>query len=530
MEEEQLILRLESKATIDNTILAPGDIIQVPKFIAKELRGLATITQEEPHMRYDNGKVSVLIDTKPDALQQQRADVRFRILRFLNNKERDSASEYMAQYIQDKMNIYTLADDKQPEVWIYHNGIYISNGITYIKEEMRNIMLDNYTGHYGNLVMEKIMLDTIIDKEDFFNNCYIDEVAVQNGLLNLETGELTDFTPDRIHFQKLPVIYNPEKDCPMIKKFFKDILKNDEDIPVVQEVFGYLLLKEYRIEKAVMLSGSGRNGKSKFMDLIKRFLGPENCSSISLQDFDKIRFNMSEVHNKLANISGDLDRTALKHTGSFKQLVGRDLITGNRKNKTNIYFENYAKMIFAANELPITYDLTPAFFNRWIILEFPYTFLAREEIEEGMETIWIRERNPDIIREITTPDELSGLLNWAIAGLKRLLEKKDFSNSKSVEETKTLWLRKSDSFTAFCLDRIEEEYGSTIRKGELRFRYSEYCKKHKVRSIGDKGISEILSREYGAYEGRENDYNRTRVWEGIKFKDTTPKYADWVEK
>ena len=54
-------------------------------------------------------------------------------------------------------------------------------------------------------------------------------------------------------------------------------------------------------------------------------------------------------------------------------------------------------------------------------------------------------------------------------GLKRLFSQKDFSYSKSVDEVKTMWLRKSDSFSAFCMDEIEEEYGSIILKSGVEF-------------------------------------------------------------
>ena len=57
--------------------------------------------------------------------------------------------------------------------------------------------------------------------------------------------------------------YDPTKKCPNILKHFNDILQDADDVKVMLELFGYLLLKEYRIEKAFMFVGFGRNGKSK---------------------------------------------------------------------------------------------------------------------------------------------------------------------------------------------------------------------------------------------------------------------------
>ena len=41
------------------------------------------------------------------------------------------------------------------------------------------------------------------------------------------------------------ITYNPEKDCPTIKKHFQTVLKTEDDVKVMQEIVGFLLLKEY---------------------------------------------------------------------------------------------------------------------------------------------------------------------------------------------------------------------------------------------------------------------------------------------
>ena len=123
-----------------------------------------------------------------------------------------------------------------------------------------------------------------------------------------------------------------------------------------------------------MFSGSGRNGKGKTVELMKRFIGAQNCANITLQSLEKDNFSMGELFNKMANLGADISSSALKETGKFKNLTGHDLVSAQRKFLTQVHFVNYAKMIFCANELPQTSDITIAFFNRWIIIDFPYTF------------------------------------------------------------------------------------------------------------------------------------------------------------
>ena len=143
----------------------------------------------------------------------------------------------------------------------------------------------------------------------------------------------------------------------------------------MQELFGYCLLKEYRIEKAVMFLGTGRNGKGKSIELMKRFLGAENCCAVPIQALEENRFMTAELFGKMANLAGDLSKSVLKNTGIFKNSTGRDLLTGDRKFLPPIYFINYGKHIFACNELPINLDNSDAFWNRWVLFDFPFKFL-----------------------------------------------------------------------------------------------------------------------------------------------------------
>jgi len=267
---------------------------------------------------------------------------------------------------------------------------------------------------------------------------------------------------------------------------------------------------------------------------MKYFVGVDNCVEISLESIEKDQYAMSELFKKYANVCGDLSKTALKQTGDFKKLTGRDLLSAPRKFKTRVKFINYAKMMFSCNELPLTYDITEAFFNRWIILEFPFTFLPQKEIEElkeeDKENIKVRDAN--IIEAITTKEELEGLLCWALDGIKRLLENKSFSYSPSTNEVRNKWLRKSDSCMGFILDYVVYDYESYIPKKEFKNRYVEYCARHKLKISGDKTILYLLNTQLGAYDGqKKNDDGITEhVWNCIRFKFENLKTENEYEK
>lgn len=431
-------------------------------------------------------------------------------------KEPREVTECITNYFLKENTVYSLRCDTQSEMWIYSEGIYIPEARSYIKEFTQRVCGVGYTTHIANEVINKIEARTFINQDKFFSINYVDEIAVKNGILNIKTKELAPFTPKKIFFNKLPVEYVPEKDCPNIKKHFQSVLQHESDTLVIQELFGYLLLKEYMIEKAFMFTGSGRNGKGKSIELMKHFLGADNCSSIPLQQLEESEFAVAGLFGKMANLSGDLSKTALRHTGRFKEATGRDLLTANRKNKSFISFVNYAKLIFACNELPKTRDITTAFFSRWALLHFPYTFLTKEEMDKLEDKTNARLRDSEIIKKLTTPEELSGLLNWALDGLERLLKQKDFSSSRTWEELKIEWLRKSSSLQAFLMDCTIQDYDSHILKKEFQRRYNEYCRVHKIKPEGAGDIKETLS-EMGISENRTSLEGRPWKYEGLKF-------------
>ena len=288
------------------------------------------------------------------------------------------------------------------------------------------------------------------------------------------------------------------------------------------ELIGYLLYKEYKIEKAFMFVGKGRNGKSKTLELMKRFLGVGNCSNLPLSVMKHDSFSLSELFSKMANLAGDLSNTDLKETGTIKELIGRDTIQAKRKFLRDLNFVNYAKLVFAANELPKVYDTTDGFWTKWVLLEFPYKFITQKEFDSLSEEDKKNKKiiDTDIINKICTPSEMSGLLNEALEGLSRLLKNEDFSYSKGTSEVKELWIRQSDSFTAFCLDNIQEDIYSVLTKSELRRAYFNYCKNHNIKGCSNTSIKITLQNKYGAEESRKklND-NQVYVWEGISFKE-----------
>jgi putative DNA primase/helicase len=453
--------------------------------------------------------------------EQQKFDgLKYKFIDLIKDKQWNDTSELLVDYILSKEKIYTTKDDVKSEMWIYRGGIYIPQGKSEVKEIMRKILGKWYSQWHYNQVIAKIEADTFIEHNTFFNTNYKYELPVANGILNIKTGELTEFSPKKIFFSKCPVKYDVLAQCPMIDTFLSEVLANPEDKNVFYELGGFALLKEYTFEKAFMFVGGGRNGKGKSLELIKRVIGAENCFSLSLSALQHDNADVSQLFGKMINLAGDIGHKDLQETSMFKSLTGRDLITTRRKFLQALTFENYAKFVFACNELPMVYDISKGFWDRWILLEFPYYFGTKEEIESAKDEKGLMKlRDENIIDKITTETELSGLLNQFLFGLNRLFENRKFSSTMGSEETKNTWIRKSNSFMAFCMDKLDNDYDGRINKKELRKKYVEYCKNHKIAGKSDNVIKRTLEEMFGASDGSTDVLGSyERYWSGIKWK------------
>jgi len=438
---------------------------------------------------------------------------------FGKEKKWPEATELLVKTILEHFNVYTTKDDLKSEVWVYDDGIYIPQGRSQIKEFLRKVLEEFYSSFVFNKVMDKIEPDTFIVADEFFSNNLVDELPVLNGVLNIKTKVLGEFTPKKVFFAKLPVTYDPAAKCKAIDLFLSQVLKKDH-IKVFYELAGFSLLKDYTYEKAFMFTGKGRNGKSKALELLKRFVGSSNVCSVPLTELKSDSFSVGELFGKLINLAGDISNTDLKDTGMLKQVTGRDIIAAKRKFMRDLNFINHAKLVFACNELPMVYDFSRGFWDRWVLIDFPFTFVKQPELTANPDDKSLKLLDPNIMSKISSPIELSGLLNMALASLDVINDHSGFSYDLDYNGVKNMWIRRSNSFYAFCYDELDANYDSQVGKKALRKSYYAYCKRFKVRGKSNKVIKAVLGELFGVVDERtdfEGDW--AWVWDGLKFKE-----------
>ncbi len=189
------------------------------------------------------------------------------------------------------------------------------------------------------------------------------------------------------------------------------------------ELAGDLLTPDRSIQQAVLLLGEGANGKGTYLRLLVTFLGPANTAALSLHRLEADKFAKARLLGRLANSAPDLPSTHLDSTSTFKELTGTEgLINAEFKYRDSFEFECCARLIFSANHPPRSGDASHAFFRRWLVIPFTRTFAPE-----------VATPRAQLDAALSTPDELSGLLNRALVALRAVRARGSFSQSPSMQ-------------------------------------------------------------------------------------------------
>ena len=406
-----------------------------------------------------------------------------------SNTKYDNASKRISKFIisiqediQEAFNLVTIRETG--EMFIYVNGEYVPHAETIIKEIIKSLLdsvgITSLSRYKYEQVIYNLKISSYINREDFVLDKRF--IPLNNGVYDLENKILLKFNPKFFVTQKIKVDYNQKSKMEYLPAWLLDLLSNKQDLyDTMQEFFGYCLYRGYPLQKFLLIYGGGRNGKGVFLDVLKHFIGQNNISSVEIKDFEN-RFMPAELYKKLVNIAGDISDTKIKDVGIIKALTGGDLIKAEKKGKDPFYFVNHAKPIFSCNNLPRFNDDSVGMLRRFLLIPF------EKEYIEGKNAV----NKEQLIKHLTTKKELSGVLNWALEGLHRLLENNRFSNKSTVEFIRDKYEMEKNSVYLFLNNHVEvlgyvnESDKELIPTTILYAYYIQYCDNNNVKLIKNK--------------------------------------------
>lgn len=357
--------------------------------------------------------------------------------------------EKLAVYLIREHHVVKMND----KLHVYKEGYYSSE-----KDEIERIMLSYIVNSTRTPRLETMRYLELKAQEVKSETPTL--IAVANGVLNLESKILTEFSPTYKIKNKIPVNYNPAAYSESMDKTLNKICCNDLKLRMlIEEMIGYCLFRRNELGKCFILTGDGSNGKSTLLDVVKELIGKDNISSVDLKELND-RFKTFQLEGKLVNIGDDISNEYIPDNSTFKKLVTGETVNVERKGADPFDFNNYSKLIFSANDMPRINDLSDGLKRRIIFIPFNAKFSKKDP-----------DYDPFIIDKLLSPESMEYLLKISLEGLERILYNRSFTIPKSVEDTWDDYEKRNNPVVGF----IEEGKLENELTQDVYLQYQQYC-------------------------------------------------------
>lgn len=420
--------------------------------------------------------------------------------------------------------VYCLEDGN---FYLYEDGFWKEiHAIVFMEKICNNLLIR------GNKILnrldvndrEKIVKNFKVQKykhlEDFNK---LDLLNFKQGMFDPKGNNVLIHNPDYLSTLRIPYKYDMLAQCPLWINTLEGIFEGDKNkIDVLQEYMGYCLTRDVTREKALLLIGESRSGKSTILETINHLLGGENnVSSVALENLDDPQYT-SMLINKMVNIDWDVASNAQKFETKFKIITSGEPVGVNQKYIKAFTFRPYCKLIMAANRFPRITDHSSAFYKRLIILPCDRVFEPHEQ---------------NLKLKHTLPTELSGIFNWAVKGLQRLENRGGFEVHKEFMTDAISELREESNpvelfFQEFIIPDVSGPY--SIEKNDLYKKYVDWCQSNGNGALSAMKFGISVYQKYSKFTPKKAQSSTTgkRIWRNLKyieFKTDKQQDAGWQD-
>ncbi|MCG6533420.1 MAG: phage/plasmid primase, P4 family [Syntrophales bacterium LBB04] len=303
---------------------------------------------------------------------------------------------------------------------------------------------------------------TDFDRHEWLLNC-------TNGTLDLHTGQLLPHQREHLLTKQLAVPYLQEADCPTWKeKYLQKIFAGDTVlIDFLQKAVGYSLTGSTREHCLFILYGSGRNGKSTFINVLMKLLG-SFAKSIEPEALT-IRHHNPNTLVEMADLAGARLVTAVETEenkrlaeAKIKQMTGGDWIKACFKYKDPFDFLPVWKVWYATNHKPIIRGTDEGIWSRIRLIPF---------------TVFLAEAERDHQLQEKLEAELPGILRWAVAGCLRW-QQEGLHPPDKVQQATAAYRAEQDILAAFLSECCVLSPQATATAKDLYQAYTTWCQEN----------------------------------------------------
>lgn len=289
---------------------------------------------------------------------------------------------------------------------------------------------------------------------------------VPNGTLSLKTGQLVPAKRDYFITKFSPVEFTDNADCPMWRRFLDDIFGGDKElIRYIQKAVGYSMTGDTSEQCVFFLYGTGRNGKSTFLDVLREIFG-DYVSNIQPETIMVKNSMGNGINSDIARLKGARMVTTVEpnegvrlNEGLIKQLTGDDAVTARKLYGNEFEFKPEFKLWMATNHKPIIRGTDDGIWRRIHMIPFTVQIPA-DKVDRQLKSKLER--------------EYPAILRWAVEGC-LLWQREGLKQPRAVLDMTREYRREMDVISGFLDDRCEVGEGFSAKSSELYAAYSAWC-------------------------------------------------------
>lgn len=320
------------------------------------------------------------------------------------------------------------------KLWRYENGVFLEDGERFIRAQAVKRLGKRWSSRASDEVVQYVTDQAYVPQEQV--NQITEYANCVNGMLHLPTRELKPHSPSYLSLSQIPVLWEPNADCTAIDQFIAEVIQNDAIDPFWEFVGSAFITARYEPKHFMVLCGPGDSGKSKVIELAKRFFARRNTEAIAFQTLMDNRFATASLYGKMFNLFSDLSQSEANNADYVKTLTGDDTVSAERKFKEPFQFKNTARLMFSANHFPKVKSPDDPYFRRAIIINCPNHFDSTNA-------------DPAIVDRLATPANFSAMLLRAVEGWERLRKNNGLTMAPSIVAAGNEYRFQADTVAGF---------------------------------------------------------------------------------
>lgn len=320
--------------------------------------------------------------------------------------------------------------------------------------------------------IKKSSVDSIYSLMRSTNFCHPDHlnespnpflVNCRSGMLDLLTGELEPHSRHYRSTTQVPVIWNPNAECPRWMEWLEQMKPESDEREQLSEMFGYCLAPEVSYHVFFFLYGPGGTGKSTCVDMLEQLVGEENTLALQLEELGNA-FVRASLVGKQVYLCGELTRKSFQHIGLIKQISAGEPIYVDVKHQEGFTLRPKGKFVMTSNVHAATPDTSTGFERRFLQINFENQ-IDRNQMDFGLK------------RKLMA--ELPGIFRWAVEGFQRLHARGHFAHTRGNRKAIAELMRHRNQIGSFSKDgdwvNWEAEEGLWTTPADLLSRFIEWC-------------------------------------------------------